>query len=111
MRRAFYRRELTKPVMKVSMFSRQYVRQLLDRISQFTARLRSWRTNRKAVRPLVAPTYLHFPAPYAASIYRDVTPTGVRVYSLCGDCGSRLNASATLCDECAQKRSRSARPR
>ncbi len=47
---------------------------------------------------------------YSAAIYRDVTPNGVRVFSLCGGCGARLNASATLCDECAQKRSRPARP-
>ena len=35
-------------------------------------------------------------------ILRDVTPTGVRVYSLCGGCGARLECSATLCEECAQ---------
>lgn len=93
--------------MKASTFSRQYFRQLFNRIAD---RMRAWSTKRKATRPLIAPTYLHFPAPYAASIHRDVTPAGVRVYSLCGDCGSRLNASATLCEECAQKRSRSARP-
>ncbi|HMA24431.1 MAG TPA: hypothetical protein VKP00_10565 [Gemmatimonadaceae bacterium] len=43
-------------------------------------------------------------------IHRDVTPNGVRVYSLCATCGARLHASATLCEECAQKRSRPARP-
>jgi hypothetical protein len=106
MSRAFYGRALTKPAMKSSMFSGQSVRQLLYRIS---ARVRAWR-ERKAAHPFVAPTYLHFPPPYAASIHRDVTPNGVRVYSLCSDCGSRLTASATLCDECAQKRSRPARP-
>lgn len=35
-------------------------------------------------------------------ILRDVTPNGVRVYSLCGGCGARLQCSATLCEECAQ---------
>lgn len=53
--------------------------------------------------------FFHIPT-CAAPIHRDVTPNGVRVYSLCGDCGTQLQASATLCDECAQKRSRPARP-
>lgn len=44
------------------------------------------------------------------TIHRDVTPTGIRVYSLCGSCGARLEASATLCQECAQGRSRSTPP-
>ena len=35
-------------------------------------------------------------------LLRDVTPNGVRVYSLCGGCGARLECSATLCEECAQ---------
>jgi hypothetical protein len=56
--------------------------------------------------PLLFPQF----APQLHQLHRDVTPHGVRFYSLCGDCGARLNASATLCDECAQKRSRSARP-
>jgi hypothetical protein len=47
---------------------------------------------------------------YAAPIHREVTANGVRVFSLCGSCGARLNASATLCEECAQKRSGQARP-
>jgi predicted amidophosphoribosyltransferase len=41
-----------------------------------------------------------------AAIHREVTPSGVRVYSLCGSCGARLEASATLCEDCAQRRSR-----
>ena len=40
------------------------------------------------------------------AIHRDVTPSGVRVYSLCGSCGTRLETSATLCEDCAQRRSR-----
>lgn len=35
-------------------------------------------------------------------LYRDVTTHGVRVYSLCGACGARMECSATLCEECAQ---------
>jgi predicted amidophosphoribosyltransferase len=41
-------------------------------------------------------------------IHREVTSHGVRVYSLCGSCGAQLAASATLCESCAQRRSRSA---
>ena len=41
-------------------------------------------------------------------ILREVTSQGVRVYSLCGSCGAQLAASATLCESCAQRRSRSA---
>lgn len=40
--------------------------------------------------------------PFSPMICRDVTPGGVRVYSLCGGCGARLERSATLCEECAQ---------
>jgi hypothetical protein len=47
---------------------------------------------------------------HLGTIHREVTPHGVRVFSLCGDCGAMLQASATLCDECAQKRSKPARP-
>ncbi len=47
---------------------------------------------------------------YLAPIYREVTRDSVRVFSLCGSCGARLQASATLCEECAQKQSRPARP-
>ena len=47
---------------------------------------------------------------YLAPIYREVTRDSVRVFSLCGSCGARLAASATLCEECAQKQSRPARP-
>ena len=73
------------------------------------ARFRAWTMRRRTPKPLITPVYLHFPAPSAA-IHREVTRNGVRVYSLCGDCGARLQASATLCEECAQKRSRPARP-
>jgi len=61
------------------------------------ARIRAWRLKRagKVVWPSL-------PLSFGASIFRDVTPHGVRVYSLCGGCGARLECSATLCEECAQ---------
>ena len=75
---------------------------------QFIARVQAWFAARRALRvkstdvlPLMA---IH------SAIHREVTASGVRVYSLCGSCGARLNASATLCEECAQKRSKPARP-
>jgi hypothetical protein len=70
----------------------------------FIARIQAWRAARRALRinttdvlPLIA---------LQAAIHREVTPAGVRVYSLCGSCGARLEASATLCEDCAQRRSR-----
>jgi hypothetical protein len=79
----------------------QLFRRLIDRI-------RAWRARDQARLPFVKPYALTFPS-YGPQIHRDVTPHGVIVYSLCGECGSRLHASATLCEECAQKR-RPARP-
>jgi hypothetical protein len=74
---------------------RQATMQLLRRLMM---RLRSWRRWR--------PDSVHtFAVPLSAPIYRDVTSTGVRVYSLCGSCGARLESSATLCDACAKRRS------
>ena len=64
---------------------------------------------RHAVRRVSMPRLIDFVS-YVAPIHREVTAAGVRVFSLCGGCGARLNASATLCDECAAKRSRPARP-
>jgi hypothetical protein len=72
------------------------------------ARFRAWQERRRPSIPLSSAAFFHFPN--GAPIHRDVTANGVRVYSLCGDCGAQLQASATLCDECAQKRSRPARP-
>jgi len=73
-------------------------------LRQFIARIQAWRAARRALRitttdvlPLIA---------LQAAIHREVTPAGVRVYSLCGSCGARLEASATLCEDCAQRRSR-----
>ena len=62
------------------------------------ARFRAWRRSRR-LGPAVDPTLL---LTFSPSIYRDVTAGGVRVYSLCGGCGARLECSATLCQECAQ---------
>jgi hypothetical protein len=66
-------------------------------IRSILARLRAWRMNRKGLAD--GPFLLHS---FGPSIHRDVTPNGVRVYSLCGGCGARLHCSATLCEECAQ---------
>jgi ribosomal protein L40E len=73
-------------------------------LRQYIARIQAWFAARRALRiksadvlPLMA---LH------SAIHREVTSSGVRVYSLCGSCGARLEASATLCEDCAQRRSR-----
>ena len=82
--------------------------QFLHRIIE---RIKAWRIDRRAPRPLLSPLDMNVGIYHAsASIHRDVTPNGVRVYNLCASCGARLYASATLCDECAQKKSRPARP-
>ena len=62
------------------------------------ARFRAWQLRRR---------YGKFSGPslllsFGSSIHRDITPTGVRVYSLCGACGARLECSATLCEECTR---------
>jgi hypothetical protein len=62
------------------------------------ARLRAWKAGRTLATSMDASLIL----PYGPTIYRDITPSGVRVYSLCGGCGARLQCSATLCEECAQ---------
>ena len=61
------------------------------------ARFRAWQLRRR-YGILAGPSLL---LSFGPSIHRDVTPTGVRVYSLCGGCGARLQCSATLCEECA----------
>jgi hypothetical protein len=72
------------------------------------ARVKAWKTARGGSSPIVAASLIKF-ATFTPAIHRDVSPNGVRVYSLCGCCGARMNASATLCEECAQKK-RPARP-
>lgn len=72
-------------------------------------RVRAWRPWRALWRTpsyeSALPLFLYAPE---RPLLREVTPHGVRVYSLCGDCGATLSASATLCDACARSRSRSA---
>ena len=81
----------------------QFFRRLFERF-------KAWTVDRRAPRRAVAaPMTFNFSS-HMASIHREVTPHGVRVFCLCGSCGAMLQTSATLCDECAQKRSRPARP-
>lgn len=69
-------------------------------------RIRAWRPWKALGRPPVASSAARpFFIIETRPILRDVTPNGVRVYSLCGQCGARLAASATLCDACARSRS------
>ena len=79
----------------------QFFRRLL-------ARVRAWQLNRRAPDPVISAMLVNYSS-YLPSIHREVSSTGVRVFSLCGCCGARLQASATLCEECAQKK-RPARP-
>ena len=72
------------------------------------ARFQALKQRRLSPKPVVSPFHFQISS-YGPAIHREVTPNGVRVFSLCADCGAQLNASATLCEECAQKRSRPAR--
>jgi hypothetical protein len=67
-------------------------------LRSLAARVRAW--YRKAVGREA--TRVSFVPALGQGLLRDVTPNGVRVYSLCGGCGARLECSATLCEECAQ---------
>ena len=73
----------------------RYVRRIWDRLI-------AWRRSRNAPPPvkLPVPDFLGG----LPSLSREVTSNGVRFYSLCGTCGERMESSATLCDECARKR-------
>ena len=71
---------------------------------QFIARVQAWRASRRALR-IKATDFLPLIV-FQTGIHREVSSSGVRVYSLCGCCGARLEASATLCEECASRRSR-----
>ena len=78
----------------------------MQSLGALLSRVRRWRLWRALRREAVAsatglPVYLTPSRP----ILRDVTAHGVRVYSLCGCCGTHLSASATLCDACARSRS------
>jgi hypothetical protein len=81
--------------------SGQFFRRLL-------ARVRAWQRGRHAPDPVITAMLVNYSS-YLPSIHREVSANGVRVFSLCGCCGARLQASATLCEDCAQKR-RPARP-
>jgi hypothetical protein len=80
----------------------QFLRRLIERV-------RTWALSRRSSQLPSALMFIDFTS-VRPPIHRDVSASGVRVFSLCGGCGARLQASATLCDECAQKRSRPARP-
>ena len=70
----------------------------MQQLRSILARFRAWRLKRRYGTFMGTSLLLSF----GPAIHRDVTPTGVRVYSLCGGCGARLECSATLCEECAQ---------
>jgi hypothetical protein len=73
----------------------QFIRFIIDWFRGLRLRGRRSRTD-------VELMFLSVPMP----IHREVTAQGIRVFSLCGSCGTRLEASATLCDDCAQRKSR-----
>jgi hypothetical protein len=65
-------------------------------------RFQEWRASRRAPQqPVTVPDF----TAYTPNIARDVSSQGVRFFSLCGTCGERMESSATLCDDCARKRS------
>jgi len=83
----------------------------MQSLRELISRVRSWQGWRLLRRVKVAtpPPALPFLVTMTQRpILREVTSHGVRVYSLCGSCGAQLAASATLCESCAQRRSRSA---
>lgn len=75
------------------------MQQLFQRLM---TRIRAWYAWRRPARTL--PLLIDVGAP----ILREVSANGVRVFSLCGSCGARLEQSATLCEACAKRRSKSA---
>jgi hypothetical protein len=78
----------------------------MQSLRQWITRVRSWRMWRSLRRtPMAPPLAFFLDAAPSRPILRDVTPHGVRVYSLCGSCGAHLAASATLCNACARSRS------
>ena len=68
-------------------------------LQRLLMRYHAWRAARQvsAAIPLIVPA--------TRPIFREVSTSGVRVFSLCGGCGARLETSATLCNACAQRRS------
>jgi hypothetical protein len=73
----------------------QFLRQIIDWF-------RGWRQRGRGARSDIELLILSVPTP----IRREVSAQGVRIFSLCGSCGVRLDASATLCEDCAQRKSR-----
>jgi hypothetical protein len=70
-------------------------------VLRFWNRWLAWRASRKAPRPqVVVPDF----TAQVPSLARDVSSHGVRFFSLCGTCGERMESSATLCEDCARKR-------
>lgn len=71
----------------------------MELFQRLLMRYRAWRSARQvsAAIPLIVPA--------AQPLFREVSSSGIRVFSLCGGCGARLELSATLCNACAQKRS------
>jgi hypothetical protein len=75
----------------------------LQQLRQFWLRLidrRRWR--REPATAAFVPDFIAI----EPTLSRDVSRKGIRFYSLCAACGCRLAASATLCEECAHRRSR-----
>jgi hypothetical protein len=70
------------------------------------ARFQQWRTARHSRRSHLFVGGMPVLVPFQPPIIREVSAQGVRVISLCAACGARLEASATLCEDCAQKQSR-----
>lgn len=76
----------------------------MQSLRELISRVRSWRLWHRLRRARAAPEQA--PSLYTSRpILREVSASGVRVYSLCGTCGAQLLASATLCDACARSRS------
>ena len=76
----------------------------MQSLREFISRVRAWRFWSALRRTPVAPP-VALPLYASRPILREVSSSGVRVYSLCGSCGAQLAASATLCDGCARSRS------
>jgi hypothetical protein len=83
----------------------QFLRRLFHRL--LSARLFA-RYDSRLSRDSIVPLFYFEQKPAALTIHREVSRNGVRIYSLCGSCGARLEVSATLCEECAKGRSPSA---
>ena len=70
-------------------------------VRRMWSRFQAWRASPQAPRPPVMVPDLNAYTPNNA---RDVSSQGVRFFSLCGTCGERMESSATLCEDCARKR-------